>query len=81
MALVHRWRDEAVRAGAAIKRIVLAFEADRDGFWLARWLIKRGIEALVAERTRLVNRARSVLARFGISGWPGLGSPLKEPTT
>jgi DNA-binding transcriptional LysR family regulator len=27
-----------VRAGSAITRIALAFEAGRDGFWLARWL-------------------------------------------
>ena len=36
LALLHRWRDEAVRAGGTIARIALAFEAGRDGFWLAR---------------------------------------------
>jgi hypothetical protein len=36
LALLHRWRDEAVRAGRTITRIALAFEAGRDGFWLAR---------------------------------------------
>ena len=45
--LLHRWRDEAVRAGRTITRIALAFEAGRDGFWLARWLEARGIEAHV----------------------------------
>jgi transposase len=133
LALAHRWRDEAVRAGAVVKRLVVAFEAGRDGFWLARWLSKRGIEthvihaasvavsrehrraktdrldtqllmrallgwlrgeaghckmakvptleeeddrrpgrereALVAERTRLVNRVGAVLVRFGIGGF------------
>jgi KUP system potassium uptake protein len=29
--------------------IALAFEAGRDGFWLARWLNARGIEAHVVE--------------------------------
>jgi hypothetical protein len=29
--------DKAVRAGKKIARIALAFEAGRDGFWLARW--------------------------------------------
>src|SRR5438132_1399471 len=38
LGLLHRWRDEAVRAGRTITRIALAFEAGRDGFWLARWL-------------------------------------------
>ncbi len=133
LSLLHRWREEAQRAGRAIKRLVVAFEAGRDGFWLARWLIKRGVEAhvihaasvavsrehrraktdrldtqllmrgllgwlrgeaghckmvrvptleeeddrrpcrereaLVAERTRLVNRCKAVLARFGIGGF------------
>ena len=30
-----------------ITRIALAFEAGRDGFWLARWLRARGVEAHV----------------------------------
>jgi transposase len=47
LALLERWRDEAVKAGHAINRIAVAFEAGRDGFWLARWLRARGIEASV----------------------------------
>src|ERR1700756_169359 len=47
LGLLHRWQDEAVRAGHTITRIALAFEAGRDGFWLARWLAARGIEAHV----------------------------------
>ena len=47
LGLLHRWRDEAVRAGRDITRIALAFEAGRDGFWLARWLNARGVEAYV----------------------------------
>src|SRR5260370_8165441 len=47
LALLHRWRDEAVRAGRTITRVALAFEAGRDGFWLGRWLSARGIEAHV----------------------------------
>ena len=44
---LHRWRDEATKAGHHIKRLVVAFEAGRDGFWLARWLRTRGVEAHV----------------------------------
>jgi transposase len=130
--LLHRWRDEAHKAGQEITRLVVAYEAGRDGFWLARWLRARGIEAeiihatsiavsrehrraktdrldtgllkraflgwlrgepghcsmilvptleeednkrpsreraaLVAERTRIVNRTKSTLARLGIRG-------------
>src|SRR5215470_6215230 len=39
--LLHRWRNEAGQAGRDIKRIVVAYEAGRDGFWLARWLQAR----------------------------------------
>src|SRR5271166_874588 len=45
LKLLHRWREEAVKAGHRIKRIAVAFEAGRDGFWLARWLRARDIEA------------------------------------
>jgi transposase len=133
LKLVHRWRDEAASAGRDVTRIVLAYEAGRDGFWLARWLRARGIEAhvihpssvavsrehrraktdrldtqllmraflgwlrgelrhctmaaiptveeedarrpsrerekLVSERTRIVNRLKATLARFGIRGF------------
>jgi transposase len=51
LKLLHRWRDEAVKAGHQIARIVVAFEAGRDGFWLARWLRARGIEAYVIHPT------------------------------
>jgi transposase len=130
LKLLHHWRIEAARAGHQITRIVVAYEAGRDGFWLARWLRARNIEAyvmhpssvavsrehrraktdrldtellmrallgwlrgerrhcsmapiptvaeedarrpnrerenLVAEQTRLVNRMKAMLARFGI---------------
>jgi transposase len=46
-ALLERWRNEAIKAGHEIKRIAVAFEAGRDGFWLARWLQAHGIEAYV----------------------------------
>jgi transposase len=47
LRLLGRWTDEATRAGRAITRVCVAFEAGRDGFWLARWLRARGIEAHV----------------------------------
>jgi len=51
LRLLHRWRDEAVKTGRTIKRIVVAFEAGRDGFWLARFLRAKGIEAYVIHPT------------------------------
>ena len=47
LKLLHRWRSEAIRTGREIARIVAAYEAERDGFWLARWLRARNIEAFV----------------------------------
>jgi len=133
LRLLYRWRDEAVKAGRCVTRLAVAFEAGRDGFWLARWLRARGIEAyvihaasvavsrehrraktdrldtellkrsfvgwlrgeaehcqmaaiptlaqedarcpgreresLVKERTRIVNRMKSTLIRFGVRGF------------
>jgi len=51
LRLLERWRVEAVRAGRTIGRIALAFEAGRDGFWLARWLQARDIEVHVVHST------------------------------
>jgi len=47
LKLLERWRGEAEKAGHKITRIAVAFETGRDGFWLARWLRARGIEAHV----------------------------------
>ena len=142
LRLLRRWQDEATKAGRTIARIAVAFEAGRDGFWLARWLRSRGIEvhvihatsvaisrehkraktdrldtamlmrvflgwlrgerghcgmvavpsaeeedakrpsrereSLVGERTRIVNRMKSALARLGIRGFkPELRSAPK----
>jgi transposase len=51
LALLERWRKEAGKSGRAISRIAVAYEAGRDGFWLARWLRARGIEAQVIHPT------------------------------
>ena len=133
LRLVERWRSEAEKTGRTIERVALAYEAGRDGFWLARWLRVRGIEvhvihstsvavsrehrraktdrldtamlmrvflgwlrgerghcgmvaiptleeedakrpsrereSLVGERTRIINRMKSALARLGIRGF------------
>jgi transposase len=51
LRLLERWRGEATQAGRLITRIAVAFEAGRDGFWLARWLRARGVEAYVIHPT------------------------------
>jgi transposase len=51
LRLLQRWRDEAATAGRTVTRMAVAFEAGRDGFWLARWLRARGVEAYVIHPT------------------------------
>jgi transposase len=50
---LSRWRDEALAKGHVIERICVAFEAGRDGFWLARWLREHGIECYVIHPTSI----------------------------
>src|SRR6201993_3558173 len=79
LAVLHGWRDEVVRAGRTITRIALAFEARRDGFWLARWLEARGVEAHVIHpssvavsrehRRAKTDRLDTELLKRGFLGW------------
>jgi transposase len=48
---LERWREEVRKIGATVRRVVVAFEAGRDGFWLARWLPDRGVEVYVIHPT------------------------------
>jgi transposase len=50
---LKRWCDDAAKAGYPIKRICVAYEAGRDGFWLARWLLDQGVEAYVIHATSI----------------------------
>ena len=77
LRLLHRWRDEAVQAGKTVARIVVAFEAGRDGFWLARWLGARKIEAYVIHPTSIAvsreqRRAKTDRLDSGFSSAPSL---------
>ena len=53
LRLLHRWCDEATAKGREIKRIAVAYEAGRDGFWLARWLRRNGIDVHVMHSTSI----------------------------
>src|SRR5258708_29870443 len=63
LKLLHRWRGEAEKAGRRIERIAVAFEAGRDGFWLARWLKARGIEACVIHASSVAVARRAPPAK------------------
>src|ERR1700755_3608540 len=79
LKLLNRWREEAEKAGRRIERITLAFEAGRDGFWLARWLRARGVEAHVIHassvavsrehRRAKTDRLDTELLKRGFLGW------------
>src|SRR5947208_10445102 len=79
LGLLHRWQDEAVRARRTITRIAVAFEAGRDGFWLARWLAARDVEAHVIHassvavsrehRRAKTDRLDTELLKRGFLGW------------
>jgi hypothetical protein len=77
LGLLHRWQDEAVRAGRTITRIALAFEAGRDGFWLARWLAARGVEAHVIHASTLAVSREHRRAKTDRLEAPGLTSSAR----
>lgn len=67
------WLDTAkARAGAAgrmVVRVVLAYEAGRDGFWLARYLEARGVEVYVIQPSSvLVDRRAGAPRQNGRAG-------------
>src|SRR5690242_18452079 len=94
LRLLHRWRDEAARAGRSVTRVAVAFEAGRDGFWLARWLRARGVEAHVIHPTSIpvprehrrakTDRLDTGLLKRAFLGWlrgePGHCSMAAVPT-
>src|SRR6185312_5927222 len=79
LGLLERWRGEAIQAGRQITRIAVAYEAGRDGFWLARWLRARGIEAYVIHPTSIpvsrehrrakTDRLDTALLKRAFLGW------------
>ena len=79
LKLLHRWRIDAGQAGRAIRRIVVAYEAGRDGFWLARWLLARDVEPYVIHPTSIAvsrehrraktDRLDTELLMRGFLGW------------
>jgi len=53
LRLLYQWCAEAAKAGHVIERICVAYEAGRDGVWLARFLRDQGIEAQVIHPTSI----------------------------
>jgi len=94
IGLLERWRAEAVKAGRRITRVVVAYEAGRDGFWLARHLGAHGIETHVihaasvavarTHRRAKTDRLDTNLLKRAFTGWlrgePGHCTMAAVPT-
>ena len=53
LCFVERLKARCAAAGRKIARVILTHEAGRDGFWLARYLARRGIEVHVMQPSSL----------------------------
>lgn len=60
MSLLGKVKDRASSQGKSVERVILAYEAGRDGFWLARYLEARGVEVYVIQPSSVLvdRRAR-----------------------
>src|SRR5580692_10426332 len=63
-SFVERLKARCAAAGRKIARVILAHEAGRDGFWLARFLARRGIEIHVIQPGRLMLNVFGSVAQF-----------------
>jgi transposase len=63
LAAIERWKAEALGAGRTVTRVALTYEAGRDGFWLARYLIARGIEVQVVQPSSVAVERRKRRAK------------------
>jgi transposase len=53
VSFVERLKGKCAAVGRKIARVILTHEAGRDGFWLARFLARRGIEVQVIQPSSL----------------------------
>lgn len=61
---IDGYRARAAAAGYSVDRVVVTYEAGWSGFWLARWLIAKGVEVHVVQPSsvpvdRRMRRAKS----------------------
>ena len=64
MVSIEGYRARATAAGHSVERVIATYEAGWSGFWLARWLAKRGVETHVIQPSsvpvdRRARRAKS----------------------
>jgi transposase len=64
LAAITGYRTRADATGRSIERVIAVYEAGWSGFWLARWLMKHGVEVYVIQPSsvpvdRRMRRAKS----------------------
>ena len=64
LAAIAGYRARAAATGHSIQRVIAVYEAGWSGFWLARWLIRHGVEVYVVQPSsvpvdRRMRRAKS----------------------
>src|SRR5262249_7310674 len=71
LALLHRWQEQAVKAGREIKRVVVAFEAGRDAFG-SRAGCAHAASSLMLSTRRVLLCHESIVARRRIALTPSI---------
>jgi transposase len=66
VSFVERLKAKCAASGRKITRVILTHEAGRDGFWLARFLARRGIEVHVIQPSSLPVDRRARRAKTDI---------------
>jgi transposase len=64
MAAIAGYRARATATGHSVERVITVYEAGWSGFWLARWIMRHGMEAYVIQPSsvpvdRRMRRAKS----------------------
>ncbi|MGB2593700.1 MAG: IS110 family transposase [Pseudolabrys sp.] len=64
MAAIAGYRARATASGRSVERVITVYEAGWSGFWLARWIMRQGMEAYVIQPSsvpvdRRMRRAKS----------------------
>ena len=64
LAAITGYRTRAAATGRSIERVIAVYEAGCSGFWLARWLMRHGVEVYVIQPSsvpvdRRMRRAKS----------------------
>jgi transposase len=64
LAAIAAYRARAAATGRSIERVIAVYEAGWSGFWLARWLMRHGVEVYVVQPSnvpvdRRIRRAKS----------------------